>query len=260
MLHQSLFASLAIICLLPIPSIISGSSLNLDQTTAEAATLDSRLSANSSESLGGSPKSRKRPPAGRPRPGGGLSGGNQCPRTPIQLTAIMPGDVHGATLTKETSFWIYVPYAASEVSAGEFSLLSRRGTTTVYKTGFTLPPTPGFVKITLPAQLDNFEANQYYQWFLSLTCVANTSDRPDQTINGWVIYVTQPPPPQNQGQDAIPALWYDKVDDLATRLQKSPRDASLRQQWTTLLKELGFPELADKPIVGSVILSTVTTP
>lgn len=259
MRYPSLFVSLAIGFLLPSPSVVLGS-FPLDKTTGEATMQSADLASSLSKSLGGLPKSRKRPPAGRPRPGGGLSGGNQCPKTPIQLTAIMPSDVQGATLTKETTFWIYVPYTASEVSAGEFSLLSRRGNVTVYKTSFTLPPTPGFVKITLPAQLDNFEADQYYQWFLSLTCVANTSDRPDQTINGWVIYVTQPAPLQNQNQDVIPALWYDKVNDLATRLQKSPRDEALRQRWTALLQELGFPELADKPIVGSVILPTTNMP
>ena len=112
---------------------------------------------------------------------------------------------------------------------------------------------PGLVSITLPAQTE-LQPDEYYQWFFNFYCAANTSIRPDLELNGWVVHLSQPPTAVNQEPEAPPALWYDRVNGLATRLQEAPKDAKLRQQWADLLKELGLVELVDEPIVGPVIL------
>jgi hypothetical protein len=178
----------------------------------------------------------------------------------VPLTAILPGDAQGSTRAGQTTFWFYVPYSDTEASFGEFSLSDREGKKTLYTTSFTLPATPGFVSITLPNDIASLQTDEYYQWFLNLYCTANTSPKPDLKLNGWVIRLGEAPAPGSPGQDAPPDLWYDRVNALATQLQKSPQDANLRQQWTALLTQLGLAELAKEPIVGSVNISAESAP
>lgn len=202
------------------------------------------------------PKPPRTPPPNQRKPGGGLDASTSaCKNTSKPLTALIPAENPVLTTSTHPTFLFYVPYTSDEVESGEFSLLlGPEEKKRIYKTRFTLPQTPGIVSITLPSSPEYaLEENQYYHWYVKLLCKGNTSNKPDVDINGWVQRVALTPERERQIKGATPEVWYDALANLANSLRTSPQDATLRSKWVELLKSIGSEDLAQEPLVGSVV-------
>lgn len=202
------------------------------------------------------PPPPRTPPPNQSKPGGGLDASQStCKNTSKPLTALIPVKNPVLTTSKHPTLLFYVPYSSDEVRYGEFSLLvwpeeKKR----IYKTRFTLPKTPGIVSITLPSSPEYaLEEGQYYHWYVKFYCQGNTSSQPDLDVNGWVQRVALTPERERQINAATPDVWYDGLANLANRLRTSPQDATLRNNWANLLKSINAEDLAQEPLVGSVI-------
>lgn len=202
------------------------------------------------------PPPPRTPPPNQRKPGGGLDPDNlACKRTSKPLTALVPVKNPVLTTSAHPTFLFYVPYGSSDVRLGEFSLLTwPEERTRIYKTRFTLPQTPGIVSIALPRVAESaLEAGKSYHWYFQLYCQANISSQPDLDINGWVQRVALTPERERQIKVAAPDIWYDASTNLANRLRTSPQDATLKNNWVSLLKLIDSKDLIQEPLVGPVI-------
>jgi hypothetical protein len=204
------------------------------------------------------PDPPRTPPDNQTIPGGGLNPSNpSCKSTNKPLTALIPVKNPVLTTREHPTFLFYVPYASDDVRVGEFSLLVwPEEKTRLYKTRFTLPQTPGIVSLTLPSAPEYaLEEGKFYHWYFKLYCQTNTRSQPDLDVNGWVQRVALTPERERQINAATPGVWYDALANLAENLRTSPMDATLRNDWVNLLKSIGSEDMAQEPLVGSVIPS-----
>ncbi|MEM7794751.1 MAG: DUF928 domain-containing protein [Cyanobacteria bacterium P01_C01_bin.118] len=195
------------------------------------------------------------PPDGNRQPGGGLGEPtiSVCPAKSQELTAITPLNVQGQTLSAHPTFWFYVPYTADEVESGQFEILTQDEFDRIYKTSFKLPEQPGFISITLPeGEAPGLQEDQYYHWYLTLSCVLDESTKTDLTIDGWVQRLPATPELEAAVMDVSPDIWYDSFDYLAKQLKT---DASLGQRWTEVLTEIELDDFTQEPLVGPVMLT-----
>lgn len=192
------------------------------------------------------------PPSGNREPGGGLGESSlSCKSTNKPLTALMPINSQGKTISQHPTFWFYIPYAPEDIHSAEFSLLTEDERTRIYQASFQLPATPGIISISLPSSLPSpLEEGKFYHWYLKLSCAGNTSSQSERVVNGWVQRVTTTSNPSSGA--ATPDLWYDTLTDLANRRLASPQDEKLKNDWANLLKSVGLEGLAQEPLVGSV--------
>jgi len=195
------------------------------------------------------------PPSGNRKPGGGLGESEvSCPSTNKPLTALMPVNSQGQTISEHPTFWFYIPYDPEDISTAEFSLLTQDEKTRIYRVSFQLPATPGIIGIRLPSSLPSpLEAGKFYHWYLKLNCTADTSSQSEPIVDGWVQRVTINP---NSANSTIPPdIWYDTLTDLANRRLADPENEILKNDWANLLKSVGLEELSSESLVGIVSLS-----
>lgn len=192
--------------------------------------------------------STPRPPKGRRKPGGSLSGARQdCSNTESNLIVLAPPGAQGITQSEQPTFWFYIPYDASAIRIGRFSIMSWDSTQRFYKTSFTLPETPGWVSLQVPrtaaAMLQTDEA---YHWYFNLYCQENSATRPDVTVHGWV---------QPMSSGTLEPDWYsyDDSDQLARELQTAQPTDQVKSQWADWLSRLELDDLIDAPVVGPVL-------
>lgn len=197
---------------------------------------------------------RKPPPGPGPRPSGELNPNDSCRRTSKPLTALIPKDKPGLTTSGQPTFWFYVPYTTEEIRSVEFSLLTENDKKLIYEAEFKLPKTPGIISISLPSQY-TLEEGKYYHWYLEIYCQKNTSSKPSLDVNGWIERVPLTPDRHRQIEAANPDIWYDSLTFLGNRRLTSPQDEKLKDEWRNLLRSVGWEDLTEEPLVGSVELS-----
>lgn len=210
-------------------------------------------------------------PSGRPR--GGASRGN-CPSVSQPLTALVPAtqktlgkeqvrnsslttyeSVWGLTVIEHPTFWFYVPYPLTLKLPIEFVLQDERGNY-VYKISFTATETqPGIVRFQLPSTVAPLEVGKMYHWYFLIDC---DRDAP-VSVDGWIQRVPMSPTFMSKLQKATPlqqvalyadnSIWYDALTTLAElRIANPSDDATLSNQWVSLLKSVGLDAIAHEPI------------
>ncbi|NER50939.1 MAG: DUF928 domain-containing protein [Symploca sp. SIO1A3] len=196
------------------------------------------------------------PPDNQGKPGGGLDPSDSaCKSKTKPLTALIPIKNPVLTTSEHPTFLFYVPDQAEDVRLGEFYILTQDEKKWVYKTRFKLPQTPGIISISLPSLPEtSLEDNQYYHWYFKLYCQDNTTSKADLDVNGWVQKVELTAERKRQIEAAEPDIWYDVVANVAERLRTSPDDSTLKHQWLNLLRLIEAEDLAEEPLVGSVVL------
>ena len=151
--------------------------------------------------------------------------GASCSDLHNGLQALIPIANPVLTTTPYPTFFFYVPVGAEAVQYGEFSLLVWPGEATRhYQTRFTLPASPGVVSITIPELPAHALAeDQIYRWYFQLYCSDEENAQPDFALRGAVQRVAVTPERTQQIQAASPAIWYDSLANLASRLQSLSR-------------------------------------
>ena len=196
-----------------------------------------------------------RPPEREPAGTRGPCEETKTPFTPLLPVTSTETKFSGFTLTGHPTFWFYVPYQASSVSSGKFSLEDRQGNP-VYQTSFKLPNTPGFISVSIPATEKNLEKNKLYRWTFSLSCASIDSSEPPPVWHTGTVQRVDMPALKTQLKTATleerinlyvkNKIWYDASTDLA-KIHNSP------QAWLNLLKATDLEQLNQAAIAGSVV-------
>ncbi|MDZ4877323.1 MAG: hypothetical protein CLLPBCKN_006758 [Chroococcidiopsis cubana SAG 39.79] len=200
--------------------------------------------------------------SGYGRPGRRTGGGSRSPCPPIDppLTALIPENNLGKTVAEHPSFLFYTPYSSQQAQSGEFVLQSEQGED-IYRTGITLPQTPGIVSLNIPSTVAPLEINQSYRWYFKVYCESPQTSTPI-FVEGWVQRVALTPTLKSQllagkAQDyaiyAANGIWYDALAHLAQLRRTNGVNPQLERSWADLLntKGVGLELLRQQPIVGS---------
>jgi hypothetical protein len=160
------------------------------------------------------------------------------------------------TTSNQPTIFFYVPFGSEQVQYGEFSILPYpKEQQRIYSVRFTLPKTPGVVSVTLPSQPETvLNQGEYYHWYFQLYCRDGNGKQPDLTLHGLVQRTELTAERSRQINAATPDIWYDALAQVAAQLQTSPQNSELKTQWRTLLQTIGAENLAQEPLLGSVIV------
>lgn len=202
------------------------------------------------------PQPPSTPPPNRTRSGGALGEAAACNNVEKPLVALIPVGNPVLTASTHPTVLVYVPYGSSDVSFGEFSVLTGlQETTRLYRTRFILPATPGIVSVTLPdLPAYALQENLFYHWYFKLYCQGNTSTKADLSVDGWVKRVTLTAEQEQRINASSSLLWYDALARSAEQLRTSPQNSEFKERWRILLKFINGEDLLQVPLVGSVKL------
>ncbi|MGJ5676549.1 MAG: DUF928 domain-containing protein [Nostochopsis sp.] len=197
---------------------------------------------------------------GRPNKRVGTGSRGNCSSLDLLTTALIPEKNVGLTIDEHPSFWFFVAYKPEERPTGEF-VLQNEANATIYQTNFTLPDTPGVMRLTLPSKVA-LEVNKDYQWYFKLYCSRQELTNPI-FVRGWVQRIAIQPtlkgllksattPQQRIAIFAENGIWYSALSELAQLRLYEPKNHIFAHNWTNLLQDVGLKNIALQPIVGEV--------
>ncbi|MGL5081000.1 MAG: DUF928 domain-containing protein [Microcoleaceae cyanobacterium] len=171
------------------------------------------------------------------------------PETP--LTALMPANNVGTTVSSNPAVYLYVPETSS--NSAEFALYNwtTRDRNSVYEAQVPLAETSGIVKIPLPNSV-TLEPENTYVWVFSVVC--NPEDRSqDQYVSGWIERVSLKSEQEatiEQAQQlsekaalyASAGVWHEA---LAIVEQLRPTDPKI---WEELLDSVGLGQISEQKV------------
>lgn len=233
--------------------LVLGSSIGYSTLVQTQSSILVSQTPSSSPSASPTRQPRKPPPSPGPRPSRELNPDDRCRRTSKPLTALIPKDKPGLTTSGQPTFWFYVPYNPEEIRSVEFSLLTENDKRVIYRVELKLSKTPGIISISLPSQY-TIEEGRYYHWYLEVYCQQSRSSQPSLYVDGWIERVALTPDRQRQIEAATSDIWYDSLTVLGNRRLASPQDEELKDKWRNLLRAVGWEDLTEEPLVGSVEL------
>jgi|GEM_PF-2004645 len=193
-------------------------------------------------------------PKGGRRKGAGDRG--ECPivTAGTEVTPLIPENGWGWTARDSPTIWVHIAYPTGSLQnslSGEVSLEEYPSRERSEQISVDLPKRSGAFSMQLPYRL---EANQWYQWYLSIDCNSPDSANGDTvvTIEGLLKRVERPelgsqPDKPSTGEVIVRyaerGLWYDALDE-AAKLACSDPQAVQRGYWEALLRddEVKLPE------------------
>lgn len=197
---------------------------------------------------------------GRPSKRGGAGSRGNCPSVEVPLIALIPEKKVGLVLEENATFWVFAPYQPNDVFGGEF-VLQDEANNDIYRASFTPPERPGIVSFSLPSTVP-LEVNKTYQWYFKLYC--NQQQRLDSVfVRGWVQRIALTPNLERQLKAATTlrdriqlytqnGIWYSALTELAKLRLAEPKNATLDNEWASLLRNVELENLVKKPLVGEV--------
>ena len=114
------------------------------------------------------------PPKGAPGSRGEAGSRDKCPQAVKEMTALVPANNSGQTLSDRPSFWFYIPYSETSESKIIFELQdSKQNSQTAI---LSFQKIPGVVQIPFPKTFSPLKSGQRYRWKLTYLCNQSTSD------------------------------------------------------------------------------------
>ncbi|NJM18252.1 MAG: DUF928 domain-containing protein [Richelia sp. RM2_1_2] len=196
---------------------------------------------------------------GRPTKRRGMGSRNDCPVRSIPLTALIRENEVGKVVEANPTFWLFIPYQASEIPInGEF-VLQNETHNNVYQTDLSIDKGEGIYSISLPLE-KSLETDKIYQWYFKLYCKPDKSSIPIY-VRGWVQRVALEPLQQKQLIATYSPeqrfafyiqndIWYSALTELVKLKQANPKNQMIAKYWLQLLNSVGLQELSNKPIVN----------
>ncbi|NEP00130.1 MAG: DUF928 domain-containing protein [Symploca sp. SIO2E9] len=202
-------------------------------------------------------------------------GDTDCPKTKYPLASLLAANEEiDPTVSRQDftsspypSFWFHIPYVSQQISYIEFVLKDSQSAKTIYRTAVKLTDKPGIIQINLPQQEQySLEIEKDYYWDFMVYCAPNRShqtEQPDLVLQGGIRRLAVNAPLKNQLESVKPQeyiayidndLFYDAVTNLAALRLANPENPQLHNDWTKLLRSLGWEELASEPLVDSMLL------
>lgn len=174
--------------------------------------------------------------------------------------------VWGTTILERPTFWFDIPYEKGAIVSLEFVLQDgSRPAKNLYRTAVTPPDTPGIISIHLPTTVSLLETGKLYQWFLKarLQCASSqanvkASAMQDQ-VYGWIQRISpstglaaqlnQASSQQRADLYTQNGIWFDALTTLGELRLANSQDASLKNNWNSLLQSVGLEKVTTKPLV-----------
>ncbi|HAA28157.1 MAG TPA: hypothetical protein DCE56_11375 [Cyanobacteria bacterium UBA8553] len=192
------------------------------------------------------------PPArGMPRrtQGTGTRGCDQSQAVAVQL--IIPNDHTAQTSSGHPTFFWYVSQVPRDPV--EFALVESGVAQPIFVKQLQLNQA-GIVQLEMPKNLPELLPNREYRWSVSLICNAKGRSN-DSLAQGWINRVPVTPLLEQQlaaaksDRDralvyAKAGLWYDAIDAIATAQATNSTDPSIREDFLSLLAQVGLKEVA----------------
>lgn len=209
------------------------------------------------QSASAAPRSTTGKP-GRTEPGGRR--GNNCVIGDIQPTALVPTvqgqtAARGLTQRPHPDFFVYLPKSTAQTA--EF-VVTDDNAFPLYKTILPLTGKAGVLRLRLPASEPPLAVGKNYRWMVALICNPEARSQ-DIGTSAWVQRRPDDASLSQRLQRATPqerlklygnaGLWQDLLSQLADLRQAQPTDASLATEWSTLLQDVGLPQVSDAPLL-----------
>lgn len=175
---------------------------------------------------------------------------------PIAFTALMPASNIGFTLAKYPTFLFYIPDA--DLEEGVFVIKDEKQTQ-LYKKTVALKATDSVISVDFSNSPDfpPLEVGKSYFWEFLL--IVDQEDRSgDVLVSGWIKRIEPNSelkqkldstlPQQQPAIYAANGIWYEALGSLAKLRCSSPNDSTIASDWTSLLEQVGLPEISRKPL------------
>ncbi|MEG4854893.1 DUF928 domain-containing protein [Microcoleus sp. B5-D4] len=189
---------------------------------------------------------------GRPVRGGGCASISQ-----LGVTALVPTNKKGRTVSDYPTFFFYLPQ--TEAESAEFILQDPSGKQ-IYKQDLTISNLSGVIGVSIPANqnVPPLEVGKSYTW--NFTVICDSQDRSsDQIESGTVRRVELSADIRRQLDQADPrqktviyaenGIWQDALSTLAAARRDQPNDTTFKADWESLLDSVKLGEIAKEPIV-----------
>ena len=195
-----------------------------------------------------------------------LSPGDQQPRTSavpqcyqgkIKLTALVPKNQIGRTVSEYPEFFFYLPQTDAQVA--EFVLQDENGNQ-IYQTTLKINNSSGIVGVSIPTNqnVSPLQVGKIYRWAVALIC--DTEDRSTDVFAAGIVRrvelsadirseLEKADPRQKAVIYAQTGIWQDALGTLAAARRANPNDPDLAADWKILLDSVKLGEIAAEPIV-----------
>lgn len=188
------------------------------------------------------------PDRGRPGNRTSMAGGRGNCTKDTQITALVPPQNWGYTLSDRPSFWFDLTASKDSSWSAEFQLQDHQKTTMVE---LSLTVNPGLIQVTLPEDIALEAAETNYYWRLSIIC--EPSDRTgDLVVRGEVLKRELDQDLQAQIRDksgrdlariyAANSIWFDLLTLLRQLREEEPQNPLYKEDWHKLLEAIGLPQ------------------
>jgi len=182
---------------------------------------------------------------------GGCDSSNQ-----ESLTALVPKNKIGRTVSDYPTFFFYLPQTDAELA--ELILEDKSGKK-IYQQKLTIKNLSGVIGVSIPANTNvpPLEVGKDYTWKFSVICDAQDRSS-DQFERGVVRRVELSPDILRKLDQADPRLktfiyaengiWQDALSNLAAVRRANPNDPVFKSDWESLLDAVTLGEIAKEPI------------
>ncbi|MDY6937217.1 MAG: DUF928 domain-containing protein [Cyanobacteriota bacterium] len=130
----------------------------------------------------------------------------------------------------------------------------------VYETNLSLPDRGGVMSVSLPPQA-TLDVGQSYQWYLEMTCNADSPNAEGNSLEGWIDRVDRTPdladrleiartPTDRATVYAEAGIWFDAIDTLA-RERLDEDTPELKAAWDELLgdSDVGLGDVVEASLL-----------
>jgi len=173
------------------------------------------------------------------------------------LTALVPKNKIGRTVSDYPTFFFYLPQTEAELA--ELILEDESGNL-IYREDLTIKNLSGVIGVSIPANTNvpPLEVGKSYTWKFTVVCDAEDRSS-DQLETGIVRRVELSADILGELEKADlrektviyaeNGIWQDALGTLAAARRANPNDTDLAADWKTLLDSVTLPEIAKEPIV-----------
>ena len=193
------------------------------------------------------------PPGDLPR---GTRGPGKCEKGKIKLTALVPENKTGRTISEYPVFFFYLPQ--TEAQQAEFVLQDEKGNQ-IYQTTLKTNNSSGVIGVSIPTNqnVSPLQVGKKYRWSVGLIC--DTEDRSADVLETGIVRrvelsadirskLEKADPRQKAVIYAQTGIWQDALGTLAAARRANPNDPDLAADWKILLDSVKLGEIAAEPI------------
>lgn len=199
---------------------------------------------------------------GRPKRTAGGASRNECQKSDLPLTALIPDTSVALTAAESPTFWFYLPYTLTPQHSVEF-VLKDSDDNYIHQTKFNKATSPGVISLRLPPNV-TIDAEQNYHWYFLVYCQPQNpakfvyvSGSLRRVENSYLNSSLKSPSSEELLHFYVTeGLWHDAVTHLAEQMKANPQNTAIQNDWETLLQSVGLEELANKPF-GDRYLSNI---